>query len=57
MNYQKWFKKSYARSLILQSFKNVFPKWDELINMSFLSSESKIKYLELLECRKEKLFS
>lgn len=56
MNYQKWFKKSYARSLILQSFKNVFPKWDELINMSFLSSESKIKYLELLECRKEKLF-
>ena len=40
---------------IIQEIKNVQNKWDELINVSFLSEKIKEKYLELLNKRRTKL--
>jgi serine/threonine-protein kinase HipA len=36
---------------ILQQMKKATPKWKELLAISFLSAEMKVKYLELLESR------
>lgn len=38
-------------SVILEKMQQVFPKWKELIEISFLSTEMKVKYLNLLESR------
>jgi serine/threonine-protein kinase HipA len=36
---------------ILETMKKATPKWKELLEISFLSNEMKVKYLELLEAR------
>lgn len=36
-------------------FKNAFPEWQRLIEISFLSNEKKEAYLELVEARKQRL--
>jgi len=38
-------------TLILEQMKKVIPVWKELLEISFLSDEMKIKYLKLLETR------
>ena len=36
---------------VIEEFKKAIPKWQELISISFLSQEMKVKYLLLLESR------
>jgi serine/threonine-protein kinase HipA len=38
-------------SVILEKMQQVIPKWKELIEIYFLSTEMKVKYLNLLESR------
>jgi serine/threonine-protein kinase HipA len=48
-------KEDIERTLI--SFNDVFPKWEELINISFLSQVKKDQYSKLINSRFKKLLN